>query len=64
VDVGEGSNGSIENAGTNGEFDVAKPEGFTERIGGGSLSIFTRAIEVEKSDLRHVDNSMLKGGRM
>ena len=48
----------------NGEFDVAEAEGFTERIGGGSLSIFTRAIEVEKSNVRHVDDSMLKGGRM
>jgi len=51
----------MKNADTNGEFDIAKAEGFTERIGGGSLSIFTRAVEVEKSNVRHVDNSVLKG---
>jgi hypothetical protein len=63
ADVSDGSNGSIENADTNGEFDVAEAEGFTERIGGGSLSIFPGTIEVEKGNVRNVDNSVLEGGR-
>ena len=28
------------------------------------MSIFTGAIEVEESNVRHVDDSMLKGGRL
>ena len=64
ADVGERSNGSIKAADTNREFDVAQAEGFTERIGGGSLSVFTRSVQVEKSNVRHVNDSMLERCRL
>jgi hypothetical protein len=45
VDVGDGSNGSIENAETNGEFDIiAEAEWGTKRIIRGGLSIFPGTI--------------------
>jgi hypothetical protein len=61
MDIGEGSNGGIEDSETDGKFDVAEAEWGTERVGRGGLSIFPGTIEVEKCDVRHVHDSMLEG---
>ena len=63
ADFGDGGNGSIENAETDGEFDVAEAQGGTERVGRGGLSIFTGMTEVEKVNVSHVDDSVLEGRR-
>jgi hypothetical protein len=63
VDIGDGGNGSIEDVKADGEFDVTEAEQGTERVRRGQSSIFPGMIEVEKCDVRHVHDSVLKGRR-
>jgi hypothetical protein len=46
-----------------GMTNLFTPNGVLLVVGGGSLSIFAGMIEVEKGNVRHVDDSVLKGGR-
>jgi hypothetical protein len=56
LNVEEGGHRSIKDANADGEFDVAKTERSAEGVGGGRQSIFTGTVQVEKSNIGHVNN--------
>jgi hypothetical protein len=62
VNVVERSCDSVEGATAYGQFDVTKAERSAEGIGGGRSGVFTGTVEVEKTDIGHIDDGMRHGG--